>query len=504
MKTLAHDWIAHHAGFAPNSPAIADVTSGRALSYSQFDERIDRLAQHLRRHLGVKQGDRVSVLAANCSEHFEVLFACRRLGAIFLPLNWRLALPELQFIVGDATPHCLIAGEEFEDVAKALTIVTPGLTLMTMRYGEASDYEGAIEGSSRLDAAADVYFDDPWTILYTSGTTGRPKGAITTHGTAFFASINAIQKMEITACSRGLTFMPLFHAGGLYLYALWIFHFGGSNLVLRNFDAALAVEMLSDRELGVTHLLGVPTQFIMMSEVPAFAAADFSHVQAVTIGGAAAPVPLLEKYLKKGIVLQQGWGMTETAAMSTVLSKDESLVKIGSCGKPVLHTRMRAVGIDGNDVPAGATGELWIKGPTVTPGYWNRPQETEASFVDGWLRTGDAVRFDEDGYLYVVDRIKDMYISGGENVYPLEVENVLHGLPQVVEAAVIGVPDEKWGEVGRAFIVARTPGQLSQEDVLAHCNANLARFKVPRQIRFVDSLPHNATGKLLKHALRRD
>ncbi|WP_326537492.1 acyl-CoA synthetase [Pseudorhodoferax sp.] len=504
MNTPVYDWIAHHATYAPDSPAITDVASGRALSYAQFDARIDRLAHHLRHRVGIQRGDRLSILAANASEHFELLFACRRLGAIFVPLNWRLALPELRFIVADAAPACLLVGEDFAEVGQALAQSAPGLALLPLRYGAPSAYEDAIAQAPRLGVAEPLGFDDPWTILYTSGTTGRPKGAITTHGTAFFSSVNAIQKMQITASSCGLTFMPLFHAGGLYLFALWIFHFGGSNLVMRSFDAALALALLADRQRGISHLLGVPTQFIMISELPDFAEADLSHVQSVTIGGAAAPVPLLEKYLRKGIVLQQGWGMTETAAMATVLSKPEARKRIGSCGLPVLHTRLRVVDVDGQDVPPGATGELLIKGPTVTPGYWNRPEESARAFVDGWLRTGDAVRMDEDGYLYVVDRIKDMYISGGENVYPLEVENVLHGLPQVLEAAVVGIPDPKWGEVGRAFIVLRRPDSLSEAEVLAHCNANLARFKVPRSIRFLAELPHNASGKLVKHMLPRD
>lgn len=503
MPNWVNDWIAHHAAYAPASLAVTDVASGRRFTYAQFDDRISRLANYLKLDAGVRPGDRVCILAANTSEYFEVIFACRRLGAIFLPLNWRLAPPELTFILDDAAPVCLVVGDDFQDVGRALLEHAPGMKLLPFAYGRPSAYETAVASTPRLERMADVSFDDPWTLLYTSGTTGRPKGAITTHGSAFFSSINAAQKVELTSSSRGLTFMPLFHAGALYMFALWIFHFGGSNHVMRNFDAAHSLALLSDRGLGITHLLGVPTQFIMMSELPEFAHADFSHIRSLTIGGAAAPVPLLEKYLEKGVVLQQGWGMTETAAMTTVLSKEMAQVKIGSCGLPVLHTRLRVVDDSGADVAAGEIGELLVQGPHVMPGYWNRPEETRTAFLDGWLRTGDAVRIDEDGYLYVVDRIKDMYISGGENVYPLEVENVLHGISQVVEAAVIGVPDPKWGEVGRAFIVLRKPGEIGEDEVLRHCNANLARFKIPKHFSFVENLPHNATGKLQKHALPR-
>ena len=504
MSALAYDWIAHHAHYAPESPAITDVWTNRSLTYAGLDDRINRLAAHLRGALGVARGERVAMLAMNTSEHFEVLFACQRIGAIFLPLNWRLAPPELAFIVEDAAPSCLVVGGDFTTAAQALGQRLPASRQLRFEYGAPSPYEAAISAAVPLAEPLDMYFDDPWTILYTSGTTGRPKGAQITYGMVFFSSINGIQKLEITSASRGLTFMPLFHAGGLYLFAAYIFHFGGSNLVMRSFDAQRALALLADRKLGVSHLLGVPTQFIMMSELPGFAEADLSHVHTVTVGGAAAPVALLERYLGKGIVLQQGWGMTETAAMATVLSKAMAREKIGSCGLPVLYTRMRVVDPEGRDLPPGQTGELLIKGPTVTPGYWNRPAETRDAFVDGWLRTGDAVRMDEDGYLYVVDRLKDMYISGGENVYPLEVENALHRLPDVVEAAVVGVPDPKWGEVGRAFLVLRTPGAIDEAGVLRHCEAHLARYKMPKQVRFVDALPHNATGKLLKHALPRD
>ena len=504
MSTIAYDWIAHHARFAPDSPAMTDVWSDRAFSYAQMNDRVARLATVLRQRFGVERGDRVSMIAMNATEHFEMMFACQRLGAIFLPLNWRLAQPELDFIVNDARPRALLYGSDFSAQALALQSLIPASQQLRFDYGGASPYEDALAQATPLADPVDVTLDETWLILYTSGTTGRPKGALITYGMILFSSINSIQKLEITASSRGLTVMPLFHAGGLFLFATFIFHMGGSNFVMRSFDAARTLTLMADRALAVSHLILVPTQFIMMSELPEFAEADITHVGWVTVGGAAAPLALLEKYLAKGIVLQQGWGMTETAAMATVLSKRMSRDKLGSCGLPVLHTRMRIVDPSGADLPAGQTGELLIKGPTVTPGYWNRPEESAKSFTDGWLRTGDACQFDEEGYLYVVDRIKDMYISGGENVYPLEVENVLHRIPGVVEAAVIGVTDPKWGEVGRAFIVLREPGSITESQVLSHCEASLARYKIPKQVRFVSELPHNATGKLLKHALPRD
>jgi fatty-acyl-CoA synthase len=502
--TLAYDWIAHHARYSPDRLAQIDVDSGRSFTYAQFDDRASRLAHHLRHAAGVKRGDRVAVLASNTTETFELLFACQRLGAILLPLNWRLAVPELEYILNDAEPRCLVYGGNFAATVDRLASARSQLALLRLDYGVASPYEAALQESPTLADPEQMTLDDPWSILYTSGTSGRPKGAILTYGMVGFSAVNAAMKVEITQRSRGLTFMPLFHAGGLYVFALFITCFGGRNYILRGFDAKQTLDMLADRELGITHVLGVPTNFIMVSELPQFRNTDLSHVQSILIGGAAAPVALLEKYLERGIVLQQGWGMTETATTSTVLSKEMARAKIGSCGQPTLHLEVRVVDGAGKDLPAGEVGELLVRGPTITPGYWNRPDVAATAFIDGWFRTGDAVRLDGEGYLYIVDRIKDMYISGGENVYPLEVEDVLHHIPGIVEAAVIGVPDVKWGEVGRAFIVRRTADAVDEATVLRHCEQSLARFKVPKQIRFVESLPHNATGKLQKHLLPRD
>lgn len=501
--TLAYDWIAHHARYSPDRLAQMDVDSGRSFTYAQFDERAAKLAHYLRHTAGVKRGDRVAVLASNTTETFEILFACQRLGAIMLPLNWRLAAPELEYILKDAEPTCLVYGGNFGAMADKLA-TTSRLALLRLEYGAPSPYEAALQEAPRLADPEHMGLDDAWSILYTSGTSGRPKGAILTYGMVTFSAVNAAMKVEITQQSRGLTFMPLFHAGGLYVFALFITYFGGRNYICRGFDAKQTLDILADRERGITHVLGVPTNFIMMSERPEFASTDLSHVQSVVIGGAAAPVALLEKYLERGIVLQQGWGMTETATTSTVLSKEMARAKIGSCGLPTLHLEVRVVDTTGQDLPAGEVGEMLVRGPTITPGYWNRPDAAATAFVDGWFRTGDAVKLDADGYIYIVDRIKDMYISGGENVYPLEVEDVLHHIPGIVEAAVIGVPDAKWGEVGRAFIVRRGADAVDEATVLRHCEQNLARFKVPRQVRFVDSLPHNATGKLQKHLLPRD
>jgi fatty-acyl-CoA synthase len=500
----AEDWIAHHARFAPGAEAAHDLASGRRFTYSQFDARITRAALWLEHAFGVKPGDRVAVLSMNDTDVFELQFACRRLGAIFLPLNWRLAVPELEFICKDASPVVLIHGVEFAEAALQVAKRASVPRTADMANGKPSAYEaGLASAKGTLDPLA-LDLADIWTIMYTSGTTGRPKGAQITYQMCVFNAIQCAMTVGLTAETKNLVFLPTFHTGGLNVYANPTFHTGGCNVVMRSFDPALFLELLTDRKLHLTHLLGVPTNFLMLAQEPGFADADLSHIVCIGIGGAAAPLALLEDYGRKGIPLQQGWGMTETGPLGLMLSPEMALAKVGSSGLPPLYVRLKICDPDGSPVKPGETGELMIKGPTVTPGYWNRPEANAASFTeDGWFHTGDAARQDEDGYYYIVDRWKDMFISGGENVYPAEVENVIYQLDGVLENAVIGIAHEKWGEVGRAFVVLKSGANLDEAAVIEHCGSQLARYKVPKEVRFLDDLPHNATGKVLKHQLPR-
>ena len=504
MTLPVYDWISHHAGVTPEAMAVIDLYSGRRQTYRDFDARVDACALYLRDGLGVGKGDRVAMLAHNSSDHFEVEFACRRIGAIFLPLNWRLAVPELEFIVGDADPKALIAGAEFMDAARvvAKTVGTPHL--VQCADGEPSDYEKGLAATRGKCPIEPLVHDDTWALVYTSGTTGRPKGARITHGQAFFNAVNAAMKCELTCRSVGLVFLPLFHVGGLQLFANPNFHIGATNVVMRTFDPLHFLNVLSDPELGVSHAFGVPTNFLFASQLEEFADADLSRIVCLGIGGADCPQSLLETYAERDIILQNGWGMTETCTLGTLLPRHRAMEKIGSAGQAVMHTSVRVVDEQGRDVPAGVNGELWIKGPTITPGYWNRPDANATEFTDGWFHTGDAACMDEEGFVTIVDRYKDMFISGGENVYPAEIENVIYGLDGVAETAVIGVADDRWGEVGRAFVVTRQGSNLTEDAIIGHCRDNLAKFKVPKSVRFMDELPHNATGKVTKHQLPRD
>ena len=502
MAVRYYDWIAHFGRRTPNKTAAIDLASGRRFTYAEFDARISRLATHLRDQLKIARGDRVAVLALNNTDTLEVQFACGRLGAVFLPLNTRLTVPELHYIVGDAAPKAMVHDADLAETALAvgkLCNIEAALLL-----GPEGSYEAAIASSKPLDRIEQVTLDDISTIMYTSGTTGQPKGAIITHGMTFWNCVNLGGPAYITPSSVLLTVLPLFHTGGLNCYTNPVLHSGGTVLIMRAFDPGTALKLISDASYGINSFFGVPSIYQFMAQHPLFETADFSRLIIGGVGGAPMPVPLLNVWERRGVALQQGYGMTETSPAVLALDREDAVRKAGSSGKPVLHTEVRIVRPDGRDAAVGELGELWVKGPNVTPGYWNRPEANRTSFTDGWLHTGDATRVDEDGFYYIVDRWKDMYISGGENVYPAEVENVLHQIAGIAEAAVIGVPDPQWGEVGMAIVAAKPDHSLTEAAIHAHCAANLARFKCPRLIRFVDALPRNATGKIHKPTLRKN
>ena len=502
MPVRHYDWIAHFGRRTPDKVAAVDLASGRRFTYAQFDARISRLAAHLRDRLDIKRGDRVAVLALNTTDTLEVQFACGRIGAVFLPLNTRLTVPELHYIVGDASPRLMIHDSELAEVALSVaSLCKVGSTLL---LGPDATYEAAIAAAKPLDKAEIVTLDDISTIMYTSGTTGQPKGAIITHGMTFWNCVNLGGPSYISPSSVLLTVLPLFHTGGLNCYTNPVLHAGGTVLIMRAFDPGTALQLISDPAQGINQFFGVPAIYQFMAQHPAFESSDFSRLVIGGVGGAPMPVPLLKTWEERGVALQQGYGMTETSPAVLTLDREDAVRKAGSSGKPVLHTEVRIVRPDGSDAAVGELGELWVRGPNVTPGYWNRPDANASSFTDGWLHTGDATRVDEDGFYYIVDRWKDMYISGGENVYPAEVESVLHQLTAIAEAAVIGIPNEQWGEVGMAIVALKPGHTLPAAEIQAHCAANLARFKCPRLIEFVDALPRNATGKIHKPTLRKN
>ena len=498
MPTIPYfDWIAHHAGRRPDKLALDDLQSGRRLTYAELHRRTDRLTAALAAR-GIAKGDRVALLAPNGSEYFELQFACGRLGAIMLPLNWRLAVPELQYILSDSTPSLLIHDKSFS--AQAAQISRNRLEIDPERTD--SPYEQALASAPAAPRPVALDHDDIAMVMYTSGTTGHPKGAIITHGMNFWNCVNLGIPALINPETIQLVLLPLFHTGGLNCYANPVLHAGGTVRMMRTFDPGLALDYISDPALGITHVFAVPAPYQFMMQHPKFPGADLSRLRLAGVGGAPCALAILEGWNARGVPLVQGWGMTETSPAGTMLDAADAIRKVGSAGKALMHTAIRIVDDTGDDVPPGTIGELLTKGPNITPGHWNKPEATVQSFTDGWLHTGDAARQDDEGFVYIVDRWKDMYISGGENVYPAEVENVLFQIPQVADAAIIGVPDERWGEVGLAIVVRKPDETLEEGDVIQHCLGQLAKFKVPQAVAFIDVLPRNATGKVLKRELR--
>ncbi len=499
-----YDWLAHHAGSVGNKTAVVDLASGRSFCWADFNERCARLAGFLRYDLQIAKGDRVGILMPNSSDVLEIQFACAKIGAVFLPLNWRLTVPELSFIASDAEPTVLIFGPAFKEAAEAVAADVTCIRhiIETDCDGGNSAYECGITEHASVTALEDLTHDDLSTIMYTSGTTGLPKGAMITHGMTFWNAINLGMPHRISPDAVHLSVLPLFHTGGLNCYTNPVLHAGGTVYIMREFDPRECLRLMGDPDIGLTHFFGVPANYQFMAQQPEFSETDFSRIQTAGVGGAPVPVPLLEAWYERGLGIAQGSGMTETSPTVLVLHAPDAMKKPGSTGKPALHNEVRIVDKKGQDVTPGDIGELWVKGPNITPGYWNRPDATAETITDGWLHTGDAARMDDDGFYYIVDRTKDMYISGGENVYPAEVENILYQLDDIVEAAVIGVPDDKWGEVGCAVIALKAGSGLADEEILSHCRTNLAAFKVPKRVEFTQALPRNATGKVLKRVLR--
>ncbi len=498
---LTFDWLAIRARLSADKTALVDAATGREYTYREFNDRAGRLARVLREKWDLEPGDRVAILAHNSSEYFEALFAAAKAGLILVPLNWRLAIPELEGILADSEPRGIIHDGEFADVAAALMGGIEGGRRMAYG-GHAPDgalhYEEAVATSAPMEMEPRPN-DDPWYLLFTAGTTGRPKGVIQTFDMALYNYLNIGVPIGLTEDDTSLNLLPTFHSGGMNLYAIPTFIAGGTAIIQKVFDPAETLELIKDR---TTLFFGVPAVYLFLSQHPGFDEADLSGVRSWACGGAPMPVSLLETYADRGIFIRQGFGMTETGPTVFLVDEDHAASKAGSVGLPQMFVDVKIVDRYGNDVPPGENGELLIRGPGITPGYWRLPEVTAETIIDGWLHSGDVARCDEDGYYSIVDRWKDMYISGGENVYPAEVENVLFSHPAVAEAAVIGVPDPKWQEVGRAIVVIAEGAEATSDDLVTFCRKQLAGYKVPKSVVFVDELPRNAAGKVLKTVLR--
>ena len=497
------DWLAKQADFRPNKIALVDAATGRRYTYPEFHLRASRFAEFVREEWGLAPGDRIALLAHNSSDYFEILWGCAKAEVMLVCLNWRLAVPELEFIFQDSTPTAFIYDPAFAEAAQEIkrsTGITKVMALDSQIQPDEITYEAALASSSgRPIIMRPRGLDEPWHLLYTAGTTGRSKGVVQTFGMVFYNALNIGLPVDLTSEDVTLNLLPCFHTGGLNLMTNPTFHAGGTAIVQRTFDPAETLRILSEE---ATAFFGVASVYLFLSQHPDFDKTEFRRMRSWSAGGAPIPTSLLQRYLDRGIEIQYGFGMTETGPTVFLIEKDYPRSKIGSVGKPQLHVDVRIVDREGRDLPPGERGELLIKGPGVTPGYWQLPEITEQSIEDGWLHSGDVAVRDEDGYYYIVDRWKDMFISGGENVYPAEVENVIYQLPEVGEVAVIGVPDETWGEVGRAIVVLKPGQQLTEAAITDFCRQHIGRYKVPKSVVFVDKLPRNPAGKVVKGELR--
>ncbi|MDP3047391.1 MAG: long-chain fatty acid--CoA ligase [Chloroflexota bacterium] len=506
------DWLERGERYWPNALAVVDVAKGDAgrFTYRQLNHRANRLANWLRDAAGVTRGDRVGMIAMNGVEFLDAFFACGKLGAIFVPYNWRSHWRELVDLIGQTRPKVLFYSDDFRASVAEIEAATRQTPYAVMRYShiEGVGTSGSLHYETLLQAQSDspvcndlVDAEDIACLIFTGGTTGLPKGAQISYRMIAWNTLNTIlhelQRGDVT-----ITHTPMFHTGGLLVYTLPLLTLGGTVVIMRKWTPDDMLELIEHER--VTMFFCVPTQYQIMAQSPRFATTSFKSVRFLTSGGAPLPVPIIKAYREQhGVVFKQGFGMTEFGPGIFSMGPDYAEKKAGSIGMPNYFVDARVVDEGNRSLGPDQVGELVLKGQSYCSGYFNSPEASRAAVDDeGWFHTGDLARVDQDGFYFVVDRKKDMFISGGENVYPVEIEKALYEHPAVAQCAVVGVPDEKWGEVGRAFVVLKPGTAATEEELLALMQDRLARFKVPKSVSFLPSLPLSAAGKVLKRELR--
>jgi fatty-acyl-CoA synthase len=466
MNVLTIDRIIRdRARITPARVAIQEAR--RSWTYAELDARSDELAG------GLTHGDRVSTLTGNTGEHAALMFACAKAGAILHPISWRLAPAEVAYQLDNAEPSIFLVEDDYRALGEA------ALELASVRP--------AREVPARANPAA-PHDDDPLFLIYTSGTTGKPKGALLTHANCFWTNLSFDLATGVRPDDVILQVLPQFHCGGWNVQTILAWWKGARLVLERGFDAARALELI-ERE-RVTTMMGVPANYLFMAQEPRFAAADLASLRLAVVGGAPMPETLLDAWSARGVDIVQGYGLTEAAPNVLCLAPSDARRKAGWAGKPYPYV----------ECEVSTEGELLVRGPNVFPGYWRNDDATAGAFHDDWLLTGDVAERDPEGNYRILGRLKDMIVSGGENVYPAEIESVLHEHPAVADAAVVGVADERWGEVSAAFVVLASP--VAEDELREHCLARLARFKVPKSFHVVDELPRNSLGKIDKSALK--
>lgn len=493
----------------PDKPAI--VFDDRQFTYREIDERATRIAHGLA-SLGVGNGDRVAYLGLNSVDFVVTMFGTAKLGAVTVPLNTRLAAPETAWILGDCTPKVLVWAPPFDEVIASEDMQTLDLQLVRVEgsYGADGTQEGtlgALEAAGAETAATaepideEIALGDLFMIQYTSGTSGRPKGVMLTHENITFNVYNTLIDMDFQTSEKSLIAAPLFHTAALNQVLFPTFIKGGTAYIEPGWDPGRTLEMIQGE--GITMLFGVTSMYQSLVHHPKWDETDLSSVRTALCGGAPVPETLLHAYLDRDAMILQAYGLTESSPGATLLRGHEGTRKVGSAGTSCFFSDVKVVRADLTPVEAEEPGEILVQGFNVTPGYWQNDKATKAAFTEGqFLRTGDLAKLDDEGFIYIVDRVKDMIISGGENIYPAEVEGAIYTHPGIAECAVIGVPDDKWGEVGRAVVVPRKGVTLEADEVLEHLDGRIARYKIPKTCIVVEELPHNASGKLVKNTVR--
>ena len=510
MKTNIGLLLTKRAQICPHREACVEFERDRRFTFAELNARANRVANALLA-MGVGPGDRVVLLLKNSVEFVETYFAVAKIGAVLVPVNWRLVAAEIAYILQDCGARALVYDSDFDEAVTALHSGAHGVLAVEQwirrENGAAGapdwalDYEAFTAAAPVTEPPIGAWDDDNLFIMYTSGTTGRPKGAVHSHDGMLWSQLTSMSTSDMRDGDRWLLALPMFHVGCLNPTSMLV-HRGGTGVIMRELDVVAMFRCIAQEK--VTIFMAVPALLQFMLMMPERAQYDLSSVRWIVTGAAPVPVSLLHAINALGIRIFQAYGLTESCGPGTLLLHEDAEAKVGSCGRPQMHTDIKIVDMDGNTIPMGSdqAGELLLSGRHMMKGYWNNPKATAEVLRDGWLHTGDVCTWDSDGFVTIRDRMKDMIISGGENIYPAELENVLAACPEVQEAAVIGVPSKKWGETPLAVIVPRPGTSPTAESLKAYCRQNLAGYKVPQLYELVDSLPRNPSGKLLKAQLR--